>query len=143
MDRTLTELDHDPTELDHDPVEADLLPGGALGNHGIDTELAGVRPATAHTTEVMVTVCCTGGSGWHVDELGRDALYPGIGELVLRIPGAELSAEEAKAVAAWCHEGVPVRVRGLVGDTPTLVLDDGWRTVALPRALLSWTLSPA
>lgn len=129
------------TGLDRDPVRADLLPGGELGNHGIDAEFEGVRPTVARLDGLMVTLRCAGGSGWHLDDLGRHALYPAVAELALQTPAAELGDDEADALAAWCDEGVPVRLRGLVGDTPTLVLDDGWRVVVLPRPSLSWTLA--
>lgn len=130
-----------PTGLDHDPVSAELLPGGEFGNHGIDAELDGVRPTAVGVTGVMATIRCAGGSGWHLDDLGRRSLYPALAELVLHTPVAELGDDEANALRSWCHEGVPVRLRGLVGDTPAMVLDDGWRVVVLPRPSLSWTLS--
>lgn len=129
------------TELDRDPVSAELLPGGELGNHGVDAEFRGVRPTVAQIAGIMLTIRCAGGSGWHLDDLGRDSLYPAVAGLVLHAPAAELGDDEADAVGAWCHEGVPVRLRGLVGDTPAVILDDGWRVVVLPRASLSWTLS--
>lgn len=131
------------TGLTHDPVDAALLPGGELGNHGIDAEIDGVRPAAMRTEGVVTTIGCAGGVGWHIDPLGRHALYPTIHELVLRLPAVELSDDEAAAVQAWCHEGVPVRLRGLVGDTPILVLDDGWRVVVLSRPTVSWTVTPS
>lgn len=130
-------------DLTHEPVDAALLPGGELGNHGIDAELNGVRPTTVGTQGTRTTLRCAGGTGWHIDPLGRHALYPLVHELVLTVPAVELSDHETAAVQAWCHEGVPVRLRGLVGDTPTLVLDDGWRVVVLSRPTVSWTVSPA
>lgn len=124
-----------------DPLDEALLPGGALGNHGRDAEITGLRPRSLDTSEGVTTVRCAGGVGWCVDALGRRELYPTVGDAVFAIHTDDLNAQETAALRAWCHEGVPVRARGVVGDTPLIAFDDGSRTVLLPRARLRWHLS--
>lgn len=137
-------LDHAlASAFDHDPMTADILPGGELGNHGTDVELNGLRVTTWTTDENELMLRCAGGSGWHLDAVGRRELYPHIAEVVCSTPLDLIEPEEEAALAAWADEGVPVRLRGLVGDAPLLVLDDGWRTVVLPRPSLAWSITAA
>lgn len=127
--------------LDHDPAPADILPGGELGNHGIDAEFDGLRAADCAVDGNALMLRCAGGSGWHLDPLGRRQLYPHVGELVCRTAIDLVEPHERDTVQAWVDEGVPVRLRGLVGNAPLLVLDDGWRTVVLPRPTLAWSIT--
>lgn len=145
FDRTFaSRLDHALTgALDHDPAPADLLPGGELGNHGIDAELTGLRAAACSADDATLVLRCADGSGWHLDPLGRRDLYPHVDELVCRAPIDLVELHERATLQAWADEGVPVRLRGLVGDAPVLVLDDGWRTVVLPRPTLAWSITAA
>lgn len=129
--------------LHHDPVSADLLPGGDLGNHAIDAEFTGLRPATYSTAGDKLVIRCTGGSGWCISPVGHRELYPRVGELVCRTPLDLIEPDEEATLEAWGEEGVPVRLRGLVGDSPLLVIDDGWRTMLLPRPKLAWSITPA
>ncbi len=129
--------------LDHDPVTADILPGGDLGNHAVDVELTGLRTATYSTAGDKLVIRCTGGSGWCIGATGNRDLYPRVGELVCHTPLDLIEPDEEATLEAWGDEGVPVRLRGLVGDSPLLVLDDGWRTVLLPRPKLAWSITPA
>lgn len=137
LDRALAQALH------HDPVTADILPGGELGNHGIDLEFTGLHPAAYSTTGDKLVVRCTGGDGWCLDAVGDRQLYPRVAELVCRTPLDLIEPDEEATLDAWADEGVPVRLRGLVGDSPLLVLDDGWRTVLLPRPKLVWSVTAA
>jgi hypothetical protein len=128
-------------EPDNDPLDQALLPSGAAGNHGLDLEISGLRPRACHTDDGRTMLRCADGVGWCVDAFGQRELYPSVGEAVFHIPADEVDEAELAALAAWCDEGVPVRLRGVVGTDPTLAFDDGHRLVLLPRASLRWSLS--